>query len=318
MSISWKGVFPALTTKFTPNDTLDMEKFGDSLKAHVAAGIDGVILGGSLGEASTLTTTEKETLVKYAVDAVGDKIPVVLNIAEASTRDAVKQANLGKSWGAAGLMLLPPMRYKSDDRETVEYFKAVAETTDLPVMIYNNPIDYKIDVTLDMFDELQECETINAVKESSRDVTNVTRMINRFGDRYSILCGVDTLAVEEMVLGAQGWVGGLVCAFPRETVAIYRLIKAGRIDEAIAINRWFMPLLELDIHPKLVQYIKLAEAQVGLGTEYVRGPRLRLVGEERERVLKIINEGIANRPELPDYLSIAAPKKDGVFVGSNI
>jgi dihydrodipicolinate synthase/N-acetylneuraminate lyase len=318
MSISWKGVFPALTTKFTPNDTLDMEKFGECLKAQVAAGIDGIILGGSLGEASTLTTAEKETLVKYSVKAVGHKIPVVLNIAEASTRDAVKQANLGKDWGAAGLMLLPPMRYKSDARETVEYFKTVAEATDLPVMIYNNPIDYKIDVTLDMFDELQECETITAVKESSRDVTNVTRMINRFGDRFKILCGVDTLAVEELVLGAQGWVGGLVCAFPRETVAIYRLIKAGRIEEAVAINRWFMPLLELDIHPKLVQYIKLAEAQVGLGSEYVRGPRLRLVGEERESVLKTINEGIANRPELPDYLSIAAEKRDGVFVGSNI
>jgi 1-pyrroline-4-hydroxy-2-carboxylate deaminase len=318
MSISWKGVFPALTTKFTPNDTLDMDKFGKNLEAQVAAGIDGVILGGSLGEASTLTTAEKETLVKYAVNALGHKLPVVLNIAEASTRDAVRMAGLGKSWGAKGLMLLPPMRYKSDDRETVEYFKAVAASTDLPIMIYNNPVDYKIEVTLDMFDELQEFENINAVKESSRDVTNVTRMINRFGDRYKILCGVDTLAVEEMVLGACGWVGGLVCAFPRETVAIYRLIRAGRIAEAVAINRWFMPLLELDIHPKLVQYIKLAEAQTGLGTEYVRGPRLRLVGEERERVLKIINDGIASRPELPDYLSIAAEKHDGVFVGSNV
>jgi 4-hydroxy-tetrahydrodipicolinate synthase len=318
MSISWKGVFPALTTKFTPNDTLDMDKFGENLEAQVAAGIDGLILGGSLGEASTLTTAEKETLVKYSVDAVGHKIPVVLNIAEASTRDAVRMAELGKNWGAKGLMLLPPMRYKSDDRETLEYFKAVAATTDLPIMIYNNPIDYKIEVTLDMFDELQEYENINAVKESSRDVTNVTRMINRFGNRYSVLCGVDTLAVEEMVLGAQGWVGGLVCAFPRETVAIYRLIKAGRIDEAVAINRWFMPLLELDIHPKLVQYIKLAEAQAGLGTEYVRGPRLRLVGEERDRVLKIINEGIANRPKLPDYLAIASTKKDGVFVSSQL
>lgn len=211
-------------------------------------------------------------------------------------------------------MLLPPMRYKSDDRETVEYFKAVAESTDLPIMIYNNPVDYKIEVTLDMFDELTEFENISAVKESSRDVTNVTRMINRFGDRYKVLCGVDTLAVEEMVLGAVGWVGGLVCAFPRETVAIYRLIKAGRIEEAVAINRWFMPLLELDIHPKLVQYIKLAEAQAGLGSEYVRGPRLRLIGEERERVLKIINEGIASRPELPDYLSINV-KQDRVYAG---
>lgn len=313
MSISWKGVFPAITTKFTPNDTLDMAKFGENLQAQVAAGIDGLIVGGSLGEASTLTIAEKETLVKFAIDTVGDKIPVVLNIAEGATREAIRQAHLGKEWGAAGLMLLPPMRYRSDDRETVTYFKTVAKSTDLPIMIYNNPIDYKIDVTPDMFDELQECENISAIKESSRDVTNVTRMINRFGDRYKILCGVDTLALEEMALGAVGWVGGLVCAFPRETVAIYRLVKAGRIDEAVAIYRWFMPLLELDIHPKLVQYIKLAESQVGLGSEYVRAPRLRLVGEERERVLKVINEGIASRPELPDYLSIATENR--VLIG---
>src|SRR5688572_2393280 len=195
MSISWKGVFPALTTKFTPNDTLDMDKFGVSLKAQLAAGIDGLILGGSLGEASTLTTAEKETLVKYAVDAVGHKIPVVLNIAEGSTRDAVKQADLGKSWGVAGLMLLPPMRYKTDHRETVEYFRAIAQSTDLPIMIYNNPVDYKTEVTLEIFEELLECGNITAVKESTRDVSNVTRMINRFGDRYKVLCGVDTLAM---------------------------------------------------------------------------------------------------------------------------
>jgi dihydrodipicolinate synthase/N-acetylneuraminate lyase len=318
MSITWKGVFPAMTTKFTPNDTLDMDMFDVSLQAQLDAGIDGLILGGSLGEASTLTTEEKEILVRHSVEKVENRIPIVLNIAESSTRDAVKQAELGKKWGASGLMLLPPMRYKSDDRETVEYFKAVANSTDLPIMIYNNPVDYKINVTLDMFDELQDCENINAVKESSRDVTNVTRMINRFGDRFAILCGVDTLAVEELVMGAQGWVGGLVCAFPRETVAIYRLVKAGRIEEAVAINRWFMPLLELDIHPKLVQYIKLAETQTGLGSEYVRGPRLRLAGEERERILKIINDGIATRPQLPDYLNIAAPRKDGVFVSSGL
>jgi len=193
-------------------------------------------------------------------------------------------------------MLLPPMRYKSDHRETVAYFKTIADSTSLPIMIYNNPVDYKIEVTLDMFEELKECKNISAVKESTRDVTNVTRMKNRFGDRFSILCGVDTLAMEELCLGADGWVAGLVCAFPVETVAIYKLILAGKIEEAKKIYRWFMPLLELDIHPKLVQYIKLAETQVGLGSEYVRAPRLTLEGEERQSILKIINEGIATRP----------------------
>ena len=298
MNISWKGVFPAITTKFKEDDTLDTEMFRKNLQAQLAAGINGIIVGGSLGEASTLTNAEKETLVKCAVETVGDRIPVVLNIAEGATREAIRQAQLAESWGASGLMLLPPMRYKSDDRETLTFFTTVARSTGLPVMIYNNPIDYKTEVTLDMFDEMQVCPNIQAVKESSRDVTNVTRMINRFGERYKILCGVDTLAMEEMLLGAHGWVAGLVCAFPRETVALYQLVKAGRIEEALALNRWFMPLLELDIHPKLVQYIKLAEAYTGLGTEHVRAPRLPLVGEERERIIAIIKKGMATRPSV--------------------
>jgi len=210
----------------------------------------------------------------------------------------LKQSELAKEWGIDGLMLLPPMRYKADQKETVSYFKTIANAADLPIMIYNNPVDYKIEVTLDMFDELQECKNIRAVKESTRDVTNVTRMKNRFGDRYKILCGVDTIAMEELLLGADGWVAGLVCAFPRETIAIYKLVKAGKIEEAAKIYRWFMPLLELDIHPKLVQYIKLAAAQTGLGSEYVRPPRLMLRGEEREQILKVINDGIATRPSL--------------------
>lgn len=303
MAFEWKGVFPALTTKFTAQDQLDLPLFEKNLQAQLAAGVDGIILGGTLGEASVLTTAEKETLVKFAIEKVAGKVPVVINIAEGATREALHQAELARAWGAQGLMLLPPMRYKSDHRETVAYFKAVAKSTDLPIMIYNNPIDYKIEVTLEMFDELIECKNIGAVKESTRDVTNVTRLINRFGDRIRILCGVDTLALEELCLGADGWVAGLVCAFPAETVAIYRLAKKGRIEEAIKIYRWFMPLLELDIHPKLVQYIKLAEAQTGLGSEWVRAPRLTLVGEERERVLGVIAKGLKNRPVLPDYLA---------------
>ncbi|THU34279.1 dihydrodipicolinate synthase family protein [Niastella caeni] len=303
--MSWKGIFPAFTTKFTANDTLDLTLFEKGLQAQLDAGVDGIVLGGSLGEASTLTTEEKETLVKLAIEIAGP-VPVVLNIAEGATKEAIRQAALGKSWGVKGFMLLPPMRYKTDARETFTFFKSVAQSTDLPIMIYNNPVDYKTDVTLDIFEQLQEFDNIQAVKESTRDISNVTRMINEFGDRYKILCGVDTLAMEELVMGADGWVGGLVTAFPRETVAVYRLIKAGMLEEARAIYRWFLPLLELDIHPKLVQYIKLAEAQVGLGSEYVRAPRLTLVGEERERILQIIKKGIENRPELPEYLKYDA------------
>lgn len=296
--VQWKGVYPALTTKFTANDNLDFTLFEKNLDAQVAAGVEGVILGGTLGEASVLSNDEKFDLVKFTVEKVGGTIPVIMNIAEGSTREAVKLAAEAEKCGAKGLMMLPPMRYKSDHRETVAYFKAVAEASHLPIMIYNNPVDYKIEVTLDMFAELAENKNIQAIKESTRDVSNVTRMINRFGDRYKLLCGVDTLAMEELILGADGWVAGLVCAFPKETVAVYKLTNAGKISEALAIYRWFLPLLELDLHPKLVQYIKLAEQEVGIGSETVRAPRLPLVGEERDRILKIIRDGIKNRPVL--------------------
>jgi 1-pyrroline-4-hydroxy-2-carboxylate deaminase len=298
MKINWEGVYPALLTPFTKEEELDIPLFEKNLEAQLKAGVKGIILAGSLGEASTITVAEKEQLVKFSVDYLQGKIPVILNIAESSTKDAIRQVKNAKEWGADGLMLLPPMRYKSDDRETVHYFKTVAVSTDLPIMIYNNPVDYKIDTRPDMFDELVKHDNITALKESSRDITNLTRMKNRFGDRIKVLCGVDTLAMEELCLGADGWVAGLVCAFPVETVAIYNLVKAGKIAEATKIYRWFMPLLELDIHPKLVQYIKLAATQTGIGSEYVRAPRLVLEGEERERVLKIINDGIASRPVL--------------------
>jgi 4-hydroxy-tetrahydrodipicolinate synthase len=304
MKFSWQGVFPALLTPFTENDELDLDMFEKNLNAQIDAGIDGIILGGTLGEASILTTAEKEKLVKFAVEKLAGKMPVIINIAEGSTREALQQAAYAKAWGASGLMLLPPMRYKSDHRETVEYFTTIANATDLPIMIYNNPVDYKIEVTLEMFAELVNCPNIQAVKESTRDVTNVTRLKNKFGDRIKILCGVDTLALEELCLGADGWVAGLVDAFPHETVAIYKLAKAGRIKEATEIYRWFMPLLELDIHPKLVQYIKLAATEAGIGSEYVRAPRLTLIGEERDRVLGIIRNGISKRPVLPEYKSL--------------
>jgi 1-pyrroline-4-hydroxy-2-carboxylate deaminase len=306
LTVNWQGVYPALLTPFRSDDTIDFNMFEKNLTAQIDAGIDGAVLGGSLGEASTLTKDEVKALIIFAKEVAGEKIPVIVNIAEQSTKEAVKCATEAAANGADGLMVLPPMRYKADERETVAYFKAVATTTQLPVMIYNNPYDYKIEVTLDMFEELAAISTIQAVKESTRDVSNVTRMVNRFDDRFKILCGVDTLALEELALGADGWVGGLVDAFPAETVAIYRLMKAGQYNEALKIYRWFLPVLELDIHAKLVQYIKLAATQTGIGSEFVRAPRLALQGRERERVLEIINKGIATRPTLPDYMHLPA------------
>ena len=298
ISFRWEGVFPALLTPFTVDDQLDLKMYEKNLQAQIDAGVAGIIIGGSLGEASTLTLDEKKILVDFSLKKLNGKLPVILNIAEGSTKDAIAQAKMAESWGADGIMLLPPMRYKADDRETVVFFKTVANSTSLPIMIYNNPVDYKINVTLDMFQELSECKNINAIKESTREVMNVTKLKNRFGNRFAILCGVDPLTVEELALGADGLVAGLVDAFPKETVVLYNLVKAGKMEEAINIYRWFMPLLELDIHPKLVQYIKLAATEMGIGSEYVRAPRLPLIGEERAAVLKIIKDGIATKPSL--------------------
>lgn len=296
--MNWSGVFPAVTTKFTQDDELDIPTFLLNIQHQMDAGAHGIILGGTLGEASTLTTVEKEILVKETLQKVKGEIPVILNIAEGSLKEAIRQVELAKQWGVQGLMVLPPMRYYADHRECVFYFSSIARSTDLPIMIYNNPVDYKIEVTMDMFEELRAESNIQAVKESTRDISNITRMINLFGDRYKILCGVDTLAMESLLMGAHGWVAGLVCAFPKETLAIFTLIKEDKIERALEIYRWFLPLLELDIQPKLVQYIKLAEQIEGIGTEYVRAPRLTLIQKEREQVIKIIKDAQNTRPVL--------------------
>ena len=304
MTFEWKGVFPAVTTKFTDDDQLDFDAFDLNLRAQLDAGVDGIILGGSLGEASTLLQEEKDVLLIHTVSVVARQVPVLMNVAEQSTKAAVEAAIRARDNGADGLMLLPPMRYTSDDRETVAFLRVVAQATDLPIILYNNPADYKIWISPEMFHQLEDLPTIQAVKESTRDISNITRMKNEFGERIAVLTGVDTLGMESLLMGADGWVAGLVCAFPRETVAIYRLIKAGKIQEALKIYRWFLPVLELDVSTKLVQNIKLAETLTGLGNENVRPPRLALIGAERERILNILITALASRPELPDYLNL--------------
>lgn len=297
MAIEWKGVFPAVTTKFTDSDELDLPLFEKNLVQQKAAGVAGLIVGGSLGESSTITTEELGMLTQSALKVAAGQIPVVVNIATGATREAVQLARQIQQWGADGIMLLPPMRYKSTPEETVLFFRTVAEATDLPILVYNNPVDYKTEITIEMFEALIDLPNIQAVKESTRDVSNVIRMRNHFGDRIAILCGVDTLTFEELSNGADGLVAGLVCAFPRETVAIYNLIKNGQHEKALAIYRWFMPLLEFDITPELVQYIKLAEVYTGLGSEQVRLPRLSLKGTARENAIAVIEKAIATRPE---------------------
>lgn len=301
MKFNWEGVFPALTTKFKADGSIDYDMMAINMRAQLDGGIHGVIFGGSLGESSTLTHGDRIDLLNAAKEMVEGKIPILVNIAEGSTKNAIALAQLSQENGADGLMVLPPMMYKATDDEVAEYFMTIARNTDLPILIYNNPVDYKINVTLDMFEKMLKLDNIQAVKESTRDLSNITRIRNRFGDDLKILAGVDTLALESILMGADGLVAGLVCAFPAETVAIYHLAKAGRIQEALEIYRWFMPLLELDIDPQLVQNIKLAEKMAGIGTEHVRSPRRPLSGKRREEVIDIIEAGLKSRPDLSKF-----------------
>lgn len=300
MKTNWAGVFPAITTKFRSDASLDLDAIAAHCEFQINNGVHGLVVAGSLGENGVLSTAEKLEVLQAALSASGGRVPVLLTVAETTTAAARGLVKAGAQQGADGFMLLPPMRYVSDRRETLQYLRSVAKSAERPIMIYNNPVAYGVDVTPEMFAELADEPAFAAIKESSDNIRRVTDIINRVGDRYRLFCGVDNLALESLLLGSDGWLAGLVCAFPRETVAIYHLAKAGRIEEARAIYRWFMPLLHLDVSTKLVQNIKLAEARVGVGTETVREPRLPLAGEERERVLKIIDQALATRPELPE------------------
>lgn len=303
MDRTWKGVFPALTTKFREDLALDIKAMEKHFAWQIDSGVDGLIVCGSLGENSVLAVDEKVEVLRIASRVAGRKLPVLMTIAEGSTSEAIALAQRAAKEGATGLMVLPGMRYVSDRRETLAHYRAIARSSALPIMVYNNPVSYGVDVTPEMFGELADEKTIVAIKESSDNVRRVTDIINRVGDRYAIFCGVDDLAMEAMLMGAVGWVAGLVDAFPAETVAIYRLLQEGRLDEARSIYRWFAPMLHLDVSRKLVQNIKLVEAIVGVGTETVRPPRMPLVGDEREAITAIVKKALETRPKLPSVRS---------------
>ena len=297
MSADWKGVYPAVTTQFHENEALDVSGTISHCEALLDAGCHGLVMLGTLGEGNSLEQAEKIALLSGVKDAIGDRAPVLTCVAEYTTSGACGLAEAAEDLGLDGLMVLPAMVYKSDRRETEAHFRAVAEVTSLPIMIYNNPVSYGVDITPQMFGELATQENFVAIKESSDDVRRVTDIVNECGDRYTIFCGVDDLALEAILMGAEGWVAGLVNAFPEETVRIWDLAREGRVEEAREIYRWFAPMLHLDTDVKLVQYIKLAVQEVGLGSEMTRAPRLPIEGEERERVLHIIRDGIATRPK---------------------
>lgn len=295
--IRWRGVFPALTTKFTADDRLDWDAMERHLAFQLDAGVHGLIVLGSLGENATLTPEEKLEIVRFFARADRRGRPLVACIAECSTRDARAFAAAAAAAGADGFMVLPPMRYVSDRRETLAYLTAVASETDRPIMLYNNPVAYGTDLTPADFERLAENPRFEAIKESSADTRRIPEIRRLTGDHYALFCGVDDLALESFALGADGWVAGLVVAFPRETVRLWELAQAGRWDEARALYQWFLPLLHLDVGPKFVQQIKLVESLMGVGSARVRGPRLQLGDAEAQHVERVLQEALASRPE---------------------
>ena len=301
MSISWHGVIPALMTEMRQDGSIDHDATARHIESCLAAGCEGFVMLGTLGENSSLSPDEKESVVRGAVEAVNGRVPVVTGIAEYTTELAIDASKRAQRAGASGLMALPTMVYQTDSREAVHHFKTLARAVDLPIMIYNNHVAYKVDLKPADFAELVDEKNIEAVKESSHDSRRVTDMINRLGDRFKLLCGVDDLMLENVLFGATGWVSGLANSFPREAVQMFRLAEAGRKDEALALYRWFMPMLHLDVATKLVQYIKLVNQMTGEGSEWVRAPRLTLIGEERKMVEDIVNKALATRPNLAAF-----------------
>jgi 1-pyrroline-4-hydroxy-2-carboxylate deaminase len=295
----WDGVFPAVTTKFDERDRLDVAEMERCFDLQLQAGVHGLIVCGSLGEASTLDPDEKIEVLAAALRVAKGRVPVLLTVVDGSTKRAQALAEMGATAGADGFMVLPGVPYRSDERETLAHYRAVAKAGGLPVMIYNNPVSYGVDITPTMLIELAGDPLFVAVKESSDDIRRVTRIINAVGERYALFTGVDNLALESLAAGADGWVAGLVCAFPAETVAIYDLVKAGRLDDALPLYRWFQPLLDLDVSSQLVQNIKLVETMAIASNDRCRAPRLPLVGANRERVAAIVQAALANRPSLP-------------------
>ena len=294
----WAGIFPAVTTKFTEDDHLDHKEMERCFALQMEAGCDGLIVAGSLGEGPMLTHDEKLEVFRTARSVAGKK-PVLLTVNEAATRDGASLAKRAAAAGADGLMVVPSPIYHTNPYETVATLKAVASAGGLPVMIYSNRIAYRVDVTVEIMEELASNPLFVAIKESSDDIRRTTDIINHFGDRFDLFTGVDNLAFEALSVGAIGWVAGLVTAFPRETVAIYKLMQQGRREEALAIYRWFRPLLDLDVSTYLVQNIKLAEVHAIGSNDRVRMPRQPLSGERRAAVEKVILDALATRPALP-------------------
>ena len=298
MNVNWHGVYPAATTQFHDDESLNLDATLKHVDVMIGAGIHGIIMLGTVGENCSLEYAEKLDVLRATVEHVGGRIPVLTGVAEYTTRLAARFAEDARQAGVDGLMVLPAMVYKSDARETEAHFRGVASATDLPIMIYNNPVSYKVDILPEQFAELADEPKFVAIKESSEDCRRITDLANVCGDRYTLFCGVDDLVLESLMLGVEGWVSGLVNAFPHENRLLWDLATTGRWEEAREVYRWYTPLLHLDTHTKLVQYIKLAVSECGYGSEVTRAPRRPLTGAEREQVLAVIRKSVETRPPI--------------------
>jgi 4-hydroxy-tetrahydrodipicolinate synthase len=298
-AVSWSGVFPAVTTQFRADFSLDLDATRKVIEGLLRDGVSGLIIAGTVGENCSLSKSERVSLLEAAVDVTKGRVPVLAGIAEFTTPQAIDMAKEAQRVGVNGAMLMPALVYSCKPHETKAHFEGVAKATDLPIMVYNNPVSYAVDITPEMFAELADEPRFVAIKESSENVRRITDLRNRCGDRYALFCGVDDLVLESLLLGAVGWVSGLVNAFPAENRLLWDLAAAGRWDEAREVYRWYTPLLHLDTQVKLVQYIKLAAQECGIGSETVRAPRLPLTGAERTAILATIREGIVTRPAVP-------------------
>ena len=299
----WQGIFPAITTKFHPDESIDAEGTARHIDFQIRNGIHGLVTCGSLGEASTLSLEEKLEVAKIALEAADGRIPVLANVSETRTKEALRYIDAANKLGVDGFMVMPSVIYVADSREAMLNVRTMADAAQKPVMVYNNPVAYGVDLKPEHMAELADCKWITAIKESTGNIRRITDLRNTVGDRYQLFLGVDDLAYEGLALGCDGLLAGVGCAFPRETVALYDLMKAGKFDEALPLYQWMTPMLHLDVSTKLVQNLKLIDAIVGVGTEYCRRPRLPLVGAEREYVERIVRKALETRPE--KYRSVA-------------
>ncbi|KNC66940.1 4-hydroxy-tetrahydrodipicolinate synthase [Pseudoalteromonas ardens] len=301
MKVDWQGVYPAVTTQFNDDESINFETTKTMINTLIEEGVHGIIVLGTVGENCSLRAEEKRDVLRAAKEVVAGRVPVISGVAETTTALAVEFVRDAEEIGVDGYMVLPGMVYRSTEREAIHHYQQVARNTNLPVMIYNNPVTYGVDVSIEGMKVLAEEANIVSVKEATEDTRRISELFSAFGDRYVVFGGVDDIALESLMLGATGWISGLTNVFPRESVAIYKLAQQGRYEEARELWRWFLPLLRLDTIPTLVQCIKYAEQLAGRGSEVTRSPRLPLTEEEKAYVRRLYDEALTNRIDLSQF-----------------